>query len=140
MASLAWVAWSLSSFSCCCCSRLEMLLSCSLICSSTVTPGPSGGRGGATTSAMLHTRCFSPFLAHVGVSETAAEPKPDTACSVRSSKPLVGGGVSSRSPSMGWRGRGCDVRLRVGGRRVGARGHGTRGKGAAKIKGLGGGG
>ena len=105
MASLAWVAWSLPSLSCCCCSRVDMLLSCSLgkgvrggegwqegevvagaqlqcaahvsrhlICSSTVTTAPSGGSGGATTSAMLHTRCFSPFFAHDGVSEAAAEP------------------------------------------------------------------
>jgi hypothetical protein len=101
MASLAWVAWSLPSSSCCSCSIVEMLLSCSLICSSTVARGPSGGRGGATTSAMLHTRCFSPFLAHVGVSDAAAEPKPDTACKVRPNMPLGGGGVSSPGPFMG---------------------------------------
>jgi hypothetical protein len=100
MASLACVAWSLPSFSCCCCNSTEILLSCSLICSSTVTLASSTGSGGATTSAMLHTKCFSPFFAHDGVSDAAAEPRPDTACSVRQSMPLGGGGVWSLSSSI----------------------------------------
>ena len=124
IASLAWVAWSLPSFNCCCCSNVDMLLSCSLICSSTVTLGASGGRGGATTSATLHTKCFSPFLAHVGVSDAAAEPSPETACRVRLSMPLGGGGVSSAGAFM------AEGRLGVGKRCQASQHSGWQGAGA----------
>ena len=70
---------------------------------------------------MLHTKCLSPFFAHDGVSDAAAEPKPDTACSVRPSMPLGGGGVWSPSPSI-WTSRGGrDRSSKRGGRqRLGA--------------------
>jgi hypothetical protein len=108
-----------------------MLLSCSLICSSTVTLATSGGSGGATTSAMLQTKCFSPFLAHVGVSDAAADPNPDTAWRVRPNMPLGGGGVSFLRPSIArradedqpqreWEGKG--IGLMVKRRLSGARG------------------